>query len=99
MADNPDPRAAQQHILPLDTDSALRAPVIYFEVVPTLGCHSGVVTLMLASGIVIPADGGTTKTQPVAVAHLRCSIASAVGLRDAIDKALLLGAPAQGTQN
>jgi hypothetical protein len=50
----------------------------------------------------MPAGGTTTQVVPVAVAHLRCSTAAAIQLRDAIDKALLIGAPVgqpQGKSN
>jgi len=35
---------------------------------------------------------------PVAVADLRCTAAAAIQLRDAIDKALLIGAPVQNPE-
>ncbi|UZE47608.1 hypothetical protein ONR75_22265 [Rhodopseudomonas sp. P2A-2r] len=56
---------------------------------------------MLAAGIVMPTATSATDVVPVAVAHLRCSTAAATQLRDAINKALLIGAPVeqQGRSN
>jgi hypothetical protein len=72
---------------------AHRAPVIYFEAVPTFGFNNGVVNMMLAVGLILPTNDGGTLTEPVAAAHLRCNAAAAMQLRDTIDKALLLATP------
>jgi hypothetical protein len=74
------------------------APIIFFEYCPTLGNNQGLINIMLAAGIVMPTGGGATEVQPVAVAHLRCATAAAIQLRDAIDKALLIGAPVENPQ-
>lgn len=74
------------------------APIIYFEFCPTLGNNAGLINIMLATGLVMPAGGSTTEIVPVAVAHLRCSAAAATQLRDAIDKALLIGQPVDNPQ-
>jgi hypothetical protein len=42
--------------------------------------------------------GPGTDVVPVAVADLRCTAAAAIQLRDAIDKALLIGAPVQNPE-
>jgi hypothetical protein len=73
---------------------AVRAPIIYFEAVSTFGHNNGIVNCMLAVGIALPTADGGTSGHAVSVAHLRCNIPAAVQLRDAIDKALLLAAPA-----
>jgi hypothetical protein len=73
------------------------APIIYFEFCPTLGNSNGLINIMLATGIVLPAGGGSTNVVPVAVAHLRCSAQAALQLRDSIDKALLMGQPVGDT--
>jgi hypothetical protein len=75
-----------------------RAPIIYFEFCPTLGNNNGLINILLAAGVVLPTGGSTTDVQPVAVAHLRCSSAAAIQLRDALDKALLMGAPVDNPQ-
>jgi hypothetical protein len=69
------------------------APIIFFEFCPTLGNNQGLINIMLAAGIVMPTASSATDVVPVAVAHLRCSTAAATQLRDAINKALLMGAP------
>ena len=68
------------------------APIIFFEFCPTLGNNHGLINIMLGTGVVLPTGGTTTEVVPVAVAHLRCTTAAAMQLRDAIDKALLIGA-------
>jgi len=45
-----------------------------------------------------PSGGPGTDVVPVAVDHLRCTAAAAIQLRDAIDKALLIGAPVQNPE-
>jgi len=69
------------------------APIIFFEFCPTLGNNQGLINIMLATGIVMPTASTATDVVPVAVAHLRCSTAAATQLRDAINKALMIGAP------
>jgi hypothetical protein len=93
MADNPQPRAPLDPGKEIAVTDIARAPIIYFEGVPTLGFNNGVVNLMLAVGLVLPTADGGTLTKPVAVAHLRCHTVAARHLRDAIDKALLLATP------
>lgn len=74
------------------------APIIFFEFCPTLGNNQGLINIMLATGIVMPTGGSTTEVLPVAVAHLRCTTAAATQLRDAINKALLIGAAVEHPQ-
>jgi hypothetical protein len=74
------------------------APIIFFEFCPTLGNHQGLINIMLAAGIVMPTGGSITEVLPVAVAHLRCTTAAATQLRDAINKALLIGAAVEHPQ-
>jgi hypothetical protein len=99
MADKPDPSAAQHASKEITVKDGARAPIIYFDICPTFGLNNGVVSLMLAVGLVLPTAGGGTLTRPSAAAHLRCSVAAAMQLRDTIDKVLLLTAPAEGKAN
>ena len=79
--------------------NASDAPIIFFEGISTFSNNNGIVGLMLVAGLTLPTDDGGTVGKVSAVAHLRCSIAVAVALRDALDRALLLGVPtAGGTQ-
>jgi len=96
MTEQPAPKTSNEVFTPIrDLPSA---PIIFFEFCPTLGNHNGLINIMLAAGIVMPSGGPTTDVVPVAVAHLRCTAAAAIQLRDAIDKALLIGAPVQNPE-
>jgi hypothetical protein len=96
MTEKPAPKTTNEVFTPIrDLPSA---PIIFFEFCPTLGNHNGLINIMLAAGIVMPSGGPTTDVVPVAVAHLRCTAAAAIQLRDAIDKALLIGAPVQNPE-
>lgn len=79
----------------IPVEGVMEAPVIFFEACPTFGNNGGLINVMLAVGIVVPSEEGNVKTRVRAVAHLRMTAASAVGLRDIIDKALLIGAPVE----
>jgi len=74
------------------------APIIYFEFCPTLGNNNGLINILLAASVVLPTATAATHVVPVAVAHLRCSTAAATQLRDALDKALLMGQPVDNPQ-
>jgi len=96
MTEKPAPKTTNEVFTPIrDLPSA---PIIFFEFCPTLGNHNGLINIMLAAGIVMPSGGPGTDVVPVAVAHLRCTAAAATQLRDAIDKALLIGAPVQNPE-
>jgi hypothetical protein len=96
MADNPDPLAAHHAPKEVTVKDATRAPIIYFDGCSTFGFNNGIVNLMLAVGLVLPTSDGNTRVEAVAAAHLRCSAATAMQLRDMIDKALLIAAPTMG---
>lgn len=83
----------KQNFVPVE--GVIEAPVIFFEVCPTFGNNGGLINVMLATGMVVPSEDGNVRTRVRAVAHLRMTAASAVGLRDIIDKALLIGAPVE----
>ncbi len=96
MTEKPASNAANEVFIPIrDLPSA---PIIFFEFCPTLGNHNRLINIMLAAGIVMPSAGSVTDVVPVAVAHLRCTAAAAIQLRDAIDKALLIGRPLQNPE-
>jgi hypothetical protein len=90
MTDKTEPAAPAETFIPIqDLPSA---PIIFFEFCPTLGNNNGLINVMLATGVVMPTGGNSTETIPVAVAHLRCTTAAATQLRDALAKAIQLGA-------
>jgi hypothetical protein len=96
MTEKPAPDATSEVFIPVrDLPSA---PIIFFEFCPTYGNRNGLINIMLAAGIVMPSAGPGTDVVPVAVAHLRCTAAAAIQLRDAIDKALLIGTPVQNPE-
>jgi hypothetical protein len=72
---------------------ALHAPVIYFDGAPNFGNAQGIVNITLAMGRHLANANGGVDFDVVAVAHLRCSIPAALDLKNALDGALLLGAP------
>jgi hypothetical protein len=94
--DNPiAPIKKGQHIQVSDS-SAESAPFIYFDTVLTAGVYQDNIRLEVGASTVIPTGDGAAKTVHVITAHLRCSPSAALTVRDAIDKALLLLAPAKG---
>jgi hypothetical protein len=99
--DEPNPsikklQATKVQAAQISESSAENAPFIYFDAVLTAGVHQGNVRLELGASTVIPTGDGRAKTVQVITAHLRCSPSAAVTLRNAIDNALLLLAPAKG---
>lgn len=65
------------------------APFVYFDGVPTYGVFNGAIQLELASCVLTPGDGFVITTFRES-AHLRCSPAAALALRESINKALEL---------
>jgi hypothetical protein len=92
MTEKPE-AAAEQTFVPVE--SVIEAPVIFFEACPTLGNNNGLINVMLATGLIEPAPDGQIRSRVKAVAHLWMTTVAAIGLRDAIDKALLIGVPVE----
>jgi hypothetical protein len=96
MTEKPAPATLAEMFTPIqDLPSA---PIIFFEFCPTLGNNNGLINVMLAASLVMPTSGPGTDTVPVAVAHLRCTTAAALQLREALGKALQLGAAFEAPQ-
>jgi hypothetical protein len=74
--------------------SSEQAPFIYFDGVVTFGVNAGAIQLELAANTLVP-DGAAIRTDVLITAHLRCSPAAAMSLRDSIDKALAMPARQQ----
>ena len=66
------------------------APFIYFDGAATYGVSFGAIQIELAANVIVPTDDGNVRTDVIVTAHLRCSPNAAIGLREAIDKALEL---------
>lgn len=73
-----------------------RAPFIYFDSAPTFGNRNGVINITLVASRHLN-KGAEIATDVVAVGHLRCSIGAAFDLKNALEQALLLGAPTEGS--
>jgi hypothetical protein len=93
MANNPEAPPAQ--VPAIAVSDTPHAPFIFYEWAPAFGFTNGVVNLTLAAGRTWIGPNGTAMNEQVVVAYLRGNIQAALSLRDSIDKALLLAAPAQ----
>jgi hypothetical protein len=69
--------------------SSALAPFVYFDGVPTFGIHNGAIQIELAANTLLP-EGKGIKIDVVITAHLRCSPAAAVALRETLDKTLAM---------
>jgi hypothetical protein len=87
MAD-PDTPAASPGVT-VSTTSAERAPFIYFDGVSCFGHHNGAIQIELAANLLMPVGAGV-RVDVIQTAHLRCTPAAAMALREAIDKALAM---------
>lgn len=75
------------------------APIIYCDGAAGLGFTNSIVTLTLAASIQTEITDGRVEMEHVAVAHLRMNTQAAISIRDAINRALLVAAPAEGKSN
>jgi hypothetical protein len=89
MADNPE---ARQQIMVSVADTP-HAPFIYFENAPAFGFTNGVISITLSANRTYADADGAIINEQVVVAYLRGNVPAFVGLRQAIDNALLLAAP------
>jgi len=103
MADETNP-APERPGIKITPGTSELAPFIYFDAVPTYGTNNGAIQIELAANTILP-DGRGVKIDLAITAHLRCSPAAAVALRDVIDKALAfqqgqqqIAAPTPGTK-
>jgi hypothetical protein len=74
--------------------SSEQAPFVYCDGVALFGVNSGVIQLELAANTIMP-EGTGTRTDVLITAHLRCSPNTAIGIRDAITRALEMTATDQ----
>lgn len=87
--DNPPPHQGGQLTVEPNIRDVPHAPVLFFDGAPTSGNINGTVSVTLVAGRQLGHVGGT-KMDFVAVGFLRCSIAGAIELRNALDNALAL---------
>jgi hypothetical protein len=71
------------------------APFVYFDGVLTYGVRFGAIQVELGAHLIVPIEGGGTRTDIVMIAHLRCSPHAATDLRDNLTKALEMLAKSQ----
>ena len=88
----------EQPPLRVIVEGSAAAPFIYFDGITALGHFGGIVQFELAAQTLVLASPGT-KTQVVAVAHLRCTLAGLAALKGAIQKIETMLAPAEGKAN
>jgi len=70
------------------SDPHALAPFIYFDGISCFGTNNGVIQFEMAANTLTPDEGGGVKIAISTTAHLRCSPAAAIDLRNSIDKAL-----------
>ena len=88
MADPEMPATSQGPVI-ISTSSSERAPIIYFDGASCFGHHNGAIQIELAAYLLMPV-GAAVRVDVVQTAHLRCSVAAALALREALDKALAM---------
>ncbi|QQO23981.1 hypothetical protein JJB98_30960 [Bradyrhizobium diazoefficiens] len=88
MADPESPTANQGPVI-ISSSSSERAPIIYFDGASCFGHHNGAIQIELAANLLMPV-GAAVRVDVVQTAHLRCSVAAALALREALDKALAM---------
>jgi hypothetical protein len=64
------------------------APFIYFDAAATYGVVAGVIQVELTANMLLPGEHGAIGAKAVMTAHLRCSPAAAMALRDALNGTL-----------
>ena len=88
MTDPETPSTAQGPVT-ISTTSSERAPIIYFDGASCFGHHNGAIQIELAANLLMPV-GAAVRVDVVQTAHLRCSVAAALALREALEKALAM---------
>lgn len=69
------------------------APFVSFDRCPVIAVVDGSIRVTLLSVRSVPTREGTVREDFIVTGYLRCGPAAAAELRDALDKALLLGTP------
>jgi hypothetical protein len=90
------PALEQQTIVPI---GAPEAPIIYFDECTNFGCNHGIVNTTLVAAVYTPQADGQIGVKFVVQAHLRMRIQAAIGLREALNKAVAIGMPTESAQH
>jgi hypothetical protein len=88
-------KTTDKQIVPM---RGLEAPILYVDGSTNMGCNNQVVSLTLVTAVYLPQSDGQVTTEWVVSAHLRMSIVAAMSVRDAINKALLIAMPSEGSE-
>ena len=96
MADKLPPATEQP--FPVTVEPAA-VPLIYFDLIAGFGGFNGIVNVTLAFARHRPDGKGQFVSVPVVAADLRCSLAVAKNLREALDKAILVAETPKGEPN
>jgi hypothetical protein len=83
----------------VQVERRLETPVLFFDAVPAAAWRGGVMSVVLALAVGEATSESNTEQHLVAVADLRLTAATAVQLRNMLDKALLAVAPTPGAAN
>lgn len=75
------------------------APVIYFDSAPACGVYYGVVGVTLAMDLARTIENSEVTVTHTVIAYLRTSLRGAMALRESLDRAILLAAPARDEAN
>jgi hypothetical protein len=94
MTDTPAPE--ERTIVPI---GAPEVPILYFDDCTNFGCNHGIVNATLVTAVYTPQANGQVGIKFVVQAHLRMSVPAAIGLREALNKALMLAMPTQSAQH
>lgn len=77
----------------------IEAPIIYADTVPTLSLNSGIVDLTLAATLTQVLDDDSRRKRLIVVADVKMPLATAISLRDLLDKLILAAQPTPGAPN
>jgi hypothetical protein len=83
----------------VQVERLLEAPIIYVDAAPKFSFREQILSVTLAVTVVELASKADASTHLVAVADLRMTAATALQLRDLLDKALLAMRPIPGAAN
>ena len=98
MTENRDMRPKEAAVMPIS--DVAHAPFIFYESAPAFGAVNAVIGVTSAAHRTLVRPDGTIANDQVVAAYLQGSVQAARSLRDALNGALLLAAPAgEGKSN
>ena len=89
--DTAEPDTSSTDRLVISARDLPHAPIVFFEWAPASGFANGIISATLGANCNTQVrPNGEVMSEPLVVAHLRCSVQAALNLRRAIDNALLI---------